>query len=190
MQNEQNTKWIGRIAVLVLTLGVVVWAWMRPKPKEGEGMAAPEKVRHLIGLSPERHPEDDSPEGVSARLKDVLEIVLHHQPGNAESERLLESLGKVRVKYEKQVKLTRVDEVAKPPAEGTAKEVAKPPSVVMKVAGRQVFAFEGVWPLPRIERKVEEILAGLKRCGKDWRPEVKGMQRQSNPPDSNNPRSR
>ena len=36
--------------------------------------------------------------------------------------------------------------------------------------------FKASGPRIKIERKVEEILRGLKRVGKDWRPEVKGMQ--------------
>jgi hypothetical protein len=38
-----------------------------------------------------------------------------------------------------------------------------------------------LWPHDKIERKVEEILRGLKRMGKDWRPQVKGMQPVSAP---------
>jgi hypothetical protein len=45
------------------------------------------------------------------------------------------------------------------------------------VAGDQkTYEFQGLWAYPKIEFKVEEILRGLKRVGKDWLPEVKGMQ--------------
>jgi len=36
--------------------------------------------------------------------------------------------------------------------------------------------FQGLWTQSQVERKVEEILRGLKRVDKDWRPDVKGMQ--------------
>jgi hypothetical protein len=45
-----------------------------------------------------------------------------------------------------------------------------------------VFEFSGLWDYPAIERKVEEVLRGLERVGKDWLPDVKGMQRGAAPP--------
>jgi len=50
---------------------------------------------------------------------------------------------------------------------------------VMKVKDEKVFAFKGLWQQPEIERKIDEILRGLERMTKGWRPKVQGMKRAS-----------
>jgi thioredoxin-like negative regulator of GroEL len=108
----------------------------------------------------------------------VVGIVHCHVPGNPESEQLADSLNGLAKKYGSQVQVIRVDIVAFP-AFAKVENVTKPPKVVMIVGTARVFEFQGLWPRPQIERKVDEILHGLERVGKDWRPEVKGMQRAS-----------
>jgi thioredoxin-like negative regulator of GroEL len=74
-----------------------------------------------------------------------------------------------------QVLVIRVDVSANPVLAKT-RGVNSAPHVSMMTGETEAFAFQGVWPQEQIERKVEEILRGIKRVGKDWLPEVKGMQ--------------
>ena len=50
-----------------------------------------------------------------------------------------------------------------------------PPHVVIIAGTEKAFDFQGQWTQAKVEFKVEEILRGLKRVGKDWRPPVPGM---------------
>ena len=38
------------------------------------------------------------------------------------------------------------------------------------------FKIQGLWSCFQVERKVDELIYGLRKIGKDWRPKVKGMQ--------------
>lgn len=97
----------------------------------------------------------------------VLSLVHHQRQGDPESEKLGAVLDGVQKKYGKQVTLTRVPM--------TEEEKAKPTYVGMSLGKDEIFRFEGFWERSKVEMKVEEILRGLERVGKDWRPEVKGM---------------
>ena len=110
-----------------------------------------------------------------AEAKHDLEIIHFHLPGNPESEQIADSLNKIEEKYGGQVLVTRVDINAEPEL-AKAEKVTKPPKVVMMAGTIRASKFQGVWTQAQIERKVEEILRGLKRMGKDWRPDVQGMQ--------------
>lgn len=57
-----------------------------------------------------------------------------------------------------------------------AQQVNKPPEVLMLVDNVVVFKIQGLWPRLQIERKVDELIHGLRKVGKDWRPKVPGMQ--------------
>jgi hypothetical protein len=47
---------------------------------------------------------------------------------------------------------------------------------VIIISGKEkVFEFQGLWSQAQVEQKVDEILRGLKRMTKDWRPAVPGM---------------
>ena len=110
-----------------------------------------------------------------AEVKHDLEIIHFHLPGNSESEQIADSLNKIEEKYGGQVLVTRVD-INADPERAKAEKVTKPPKVVMMAGTIRASKFQGVWTQAQIERKVEEILRGLKRMGKDWRPDVQGMQ--------------
>jgi hypothetical protein len=192
MTKEQITKWVGRIFILLLAVTIVVMVF---GPDGKKALA-----RHKVSASQAAitkgetnskvvhfNPLDGFKDGQIAAILDeaskkrgslVVGIVHCHVPGNPESEQLADSLNAVAKKYGSQVRVIRVDIVAFP-AFAKAENVTNPPKVVMIVGPARVFEFQGLWPRPQIERKVDEILHGLERVGKDWRPEVKGMQRAS-----------
>jgi hypothetical protein len=70
--------------------------------------------------------------------------------------------------------VNRVD-IAAHPEIAQAEKVTRPPKVVMMAGETRACKFQGVWTQAQVEKKVEEILRGLKRMGDDWRPDVKGM---------------
>lgn len=132
-----------------------------------------------IGLAvlfyPEKKPEPTAKPAVEE--KNYALVILHfHQPGNAESEVIAKSLDEVGRKFEKQVLVKHID-VTKEPELAKAEKVTKPPKVVMMAGQERACKFQGVWTEQQIERKVEQILSGLKTAGKDWRPPVQGMQK-------------
>jgi thioredoxin-like negative regulator of GroEL len=149
--HEERAKWITRGFLLFLAVGILAAVWFYPDKKPPVAAA-----------------------GIVARHD--LEIVHYHLPGNPESERLADYLNAIEAKYKSgQVLVTRVDITARPDL-AKAEKVTKPPKVVMMAGEVRACKFQGVWTQVQIERKVEEILRGLKRHGKNWRPEVQGMQ--------------
>ena len=155
MTNEEKATWIKRIFMLLLAGGVVVGVWLYPKNQPEE-----------VALPPVPTEYD-------------LEVVHYHLPANPESKQLAESLNNIARKYDKVVLVTRVDVLAKPEL-AKAAGITSPPQVVMRVGENKVFEFTGLWPQPDIERKIDEILRGLERMTKGWRPTVKGMQPATN----------
>lgn len=151
MTHEERATWIRRIFVLLLATGVIAGAWFYRKT------------------------EPPLPPPPVASTSYDMEIVHYHEPGNADSTRMAESLNQIGKKYAMQVLVTRVD-IAANPALAKTRGINRTPHVSMMTDGQEAFAFQGVWPQADIESKVEEILRGLKRVGKDWRPAVKGMQ--------------
>lgn len=109
-----------------------------------------------------------------------LEIYHYHVPGNPDSEEMADILNKIGSKYEQYVRVTRVD-IAAHPEIAKEQKVTKPPKVVMVAGEVRACKFQGLWTQAQVERKVEEILRGLKRMGPDWRPDVKGMQTATGP---------
>lgn len=162
MTHEERANWIRRAFLLVLAIAIAAAAWFFPEGK-------PE-----IAVS-------DEP----AVVYD-LEIYHYHVPGNAASEQIADSLNKIGAKYEKYVRVNRVDITAHPEL-AKAEKVTKPPKVVMMAGEVRACKFQGVWTYAQIEWKVEEILRGLERMGKDWRPAVKGMQPGANPASPSQP---
>ncbi len=153
MTHEERAVWIKRGFIVFLALGI--------------GLA--------VLFYPEKKPETTAKTAVDEKSHAL--VILHfHQPGNPESEEIAKSLNEVGRKFEKQVLVTRID-VTKEPERAKAEKVTKPPKVVMMAGQERVCKFQGVWTEPQIERKVEQILSGLKTAGKDWRPPVQGMQK-------------
>ena len=141
--------------MLTLALGIGAAVWLFPD-------------------KPAAAPVTASAEEAAAIVYD-LEIYHYHVPGMPESEEIADSLDKVDKKYGRYVRVNRVD-ITQNPELAKAEKVTRPPKVVMMAGDVRACKFQGVWTYPQIERKVEEILRGLKRMSKDWRPEVQGMQ--------------
>lgn len=157
MTHEERANWIRRGFLLFLAIAVVAGAWFFPDSK------------------PSATSEDTEAEAVVYDL----EIFHYHVPGKPESEQIAVSLNKIGSKYEKYVRVTRVD-ITQHPEIAKVEMVTKPPKVVMKVGEERTCKFQGVWTYDQIERKVEEILRGLERMDENWRPDVHGMQPATN----------
>lgn len=158
MTHEERATWIRRIFILFLSTGVIAGAWFYRKTEL---------------------PPPPPPPAATATDYD-MEIIHYHDPDSPQSVQIALSLNEIGKKYAMQVLVTRVDIRANPLVAKT-RGVKSAPHVSMMTGKTEAFAFQGVWPRDKIERKVEEILRGLKRVGKDWRPEVKGMQPISGP---------
>lgn len=152
MTHEERAVWIRRGIILFIAVAVVLGVMFYPKKQ-----APPPKAQD------------------KAEMTHEIEIFHYHEPKNPESEQIAESLRKIAGKYGKQILVTTVDVIAEP-ERAKAEKVTKPPKVVMMAGTIRASKFQGVWTQAQIERKVEEILRGLKRMGKDWRPDVQGMQ--------------
>jgi hypothetical protein len=157
MTHEERAIWIRRVFILLLSVGVVAGVWFYRKTE----------------------PPPPPPPAVASADYD-LEIIHYHDPESPQSVEIAKSLNEIGEKYAMQVLVTRVDIRANPLVAKT-RGVGSAPRVSMMTGETEAFAFEGLRPRDQIERKVEEILRGLKRVGKDWRPEVKGMQPMSKP---------
>jgi hypothetical protein len=151
MTNEERANWIRRGIILFIAVAIVLGVMFYPKKP-----APPPKAKDAIEA-----------------VHDI-EILHFHQPKNPESEQIAASLKKIADKYGKQILVTTVDIVAEP-ERAKAEKVTAPPKVVMMAGAIRASKFQGVWTYAQIEFKVEEILRGLKRMGKDWRPDVQGM---------------
>lgn len=204
MASEKIVKWVGRIFMLLCAM-IIAALVLRVDGKKTLGQAqkvetgsvnianetgSPGKAATTtIHLEPLAHPKDGELTNLLKYLEEasvrhgspVLGILHCHAPGNLESEQMAERLDQVAKKFGPHVQVVRADVVAFP-AIATAEKVTQPPKVVMVLEGERVFAFQGLWPLQQINRKVEEVLYGIKRVGKDWRPQVKGMERLPNAP--------
>ena len=145
---------IKRILLLVLMAVVVTAVWFYPKPVK--------KVETKAEATPP--PPADT----------ALQITDYQVPGDPNCEKMAEILNKVQKKYDRLVHVTLID-VKAHPEQAKADGVTKAPHVTFSADKNKVFEFEGVWNQEQVERKVEEILRGLKRVDKNWRPTVSGM---------------
>ncbi len=150
MTHERRASLIRNLFLLLLALGVVTAVWLYPKP--------------VVEAPPE----------VAAPADDALEINTYHLPGDPNCEKLADILNRVQKKYGRLVIVKRIDVKAHPEL-AVAQGVKKVPHVIILATKQKVFEFEGQWSQEQVEKKVEEILRGLKRVGKDWRPTVAGM---------------
>ena len=192
MTKEEIAKWIGR-AFIVFTVAVIiaiVFAPERGKPAAAQKDQADTKHlrQHQDGQDRPSIIQLDRPgslrEGqiaetfaaASKKHGSLVVGILHcHVPGNPESEQIADILNRVARKYGAQVQVVRADIIACPELVKIEK-VTKPPKVVMMVDNLRACKFQGLWTQAQIERKVDELLYGIKRVGKNWLPEVKGMQ--------------
>lgn len=194
MTHEQRTALIQKFVLVLLLVAAGVAAWFYQKPaekspdemvkeveakkqgpsKSQESAANPEAPGHV------RVPKDATPAKLDELLKKVVSpdkgvAIIHcHLPGDPASEQLADHLNQIRKKYGKLVTVTRVGFTTQPKDWQAQKGVTLP--YVMMIAGTEnVFQFQGLWSYAKLEKKVEEVIHGVRRVGKDWRPVVPGM---------------
>lgn len=188
MTYEEKAKWIGRVFLLCLIAAIIAIVFApasgKSSARKNAGAnspqdAPPQKIEVVQLDQPGSLKPDQIAELLAKAAKNrggpVLGIVHCHVPGNPESEQLADILNLVAAKYGSQVLVIRVNIIACPEF-AKSEQVTKPPEVLMLVGTVRTFRFQGLWPRPQIERKVDELLHGLRRVGKGWLPEVRGMQ--------------
>lgn len=199
MVSDRQITWIKRIVFLLLFLAIAAGVWFyTPDKKTAEQKPANQKEDPMPEKGPFKEGGDEPgepnaaetvqvqiPANASAEkfdeiLKKVVSpdkgvaIVHCHLPGDPASEQLADIFNAVQQKYGKLVKVTRVGFPAQP-ADWQAQKGIKLPYVMMIVGSENAFQFQGLWPLAKVEKKVEELIFGVRRVGKDWRPVVPGM---------------
>jgi hypothetical protein len=198
MTHEQRAAWIRRTLFVLFWIGLAVWYFSpRGEDKEeagkkanneqasaGEGNEAQPGVLYFMP------PKDAGSEEILALLEEEAArrgrripcvIAVHfHTPGQADSEDIADSLNRIDVKYCKQVLVVRVDVTTPLGGRWAVLETAtRTPDVLLTAARQRADRIQGAMPYPKIEKKIDLLLFGLERAGRDWRPEVKGMQRAS-----------
>ena len=128
----------------------------------------------IIGVFVYRKSTEEPPPDIRPIAENGLELILHRVPGEKDSDELSAILEKVERKYGKLLIVRRVD-FKRHPEVSKAQGVVKTPHVIINTKTGRAFEFQGLWTQPQIEMKVDEILRGLKRMTKDWRPPVPGM---------------
>jgi hypothetical protein len=200
MASERQITLIKRILFLLLFLAIAAGVWFyEPKKKAPEEIIAKEKKAELpferapvktsdempgegkgVMTTHSQFPESASAEDFDKLLKTVaspnkgVAIVHCHLPGDPASEQLADTFNSIQKKYGKLVSVIRVGFPAQP-ADWQAQKGIRLPYVMMIVGTENAFQFQGLWPLPKVEKKVEELISGVRRVGKDWRPIVPGM---------------
>jgi thiol-disulfide isomerase/thioredoxin len=191
MTPEKKASLIRNAFVLLLAIGIpaLVFAPSKKKAKEDahntaevvptstETEGGPVEITHFSKSSKLKDGQITEIINEAARKRGgiVVGIIHCHAPGNPASEQMADILNNIARRYGDQVKVIRVDVIAFPEF-AKAEKVTSPPKVVLTAGVRRESEIQGLWPQKSVEQKVDEILRGLKRVGKDWRPEVKGMQ--------------
>jgi thioredoxin-like negative regulator of GroEL len=188
--SETKAKWIRRILMVVLGAGIFSAVWLR----EGGGGKSVKTVAQAAQETPDAdeqarvlhmQPTGDKQVAVVQEELDetarklgkqmpVVKILHFHLPSNPDSEMIADCLNTVAVKYNIQVLVVRLD-VAAHAALSASEKVTDRPKVLIIAGDRRTCEFEGARPKEWIYKRVDEALWGLRRVGKDWRPEVKGM---------------
>jgi hypothetical protein len=195
--SESKAAWIRRILIVVLAAGIFSAVWLRDDSgRESEKPATPAASETPAGSGEPRNPNaevlhlnplrDNGTVALQQELDEtarklgkqmpVVKILHFHQQANPDSELIADYLNTVAVKYNIQVLVVRLD-VAVHAELAAAEKVTVHPKVLIIAGDRRTSEFEGVRPLDWIYKRVDEALWGLRRVGKDWRPEVKGMTR-------------
>jgi thioredoxin-like negative regulator of GroEL len=192
MTSEKKAALVRNAFILLLVIGIpaIVFAPRKEKPKEKDHKTAAEasettteakggavKITNFNSSNKLKDGQIAEIIAEAARKRDgiVVGIIHCHVPGNPASEQMADILNNIARRYGDQVKVIRVDIIAYPEL-AKAEKITSPPKVVLMAGVTRASEFQGLWPQPQVEQKVDEILRGLKRVGKDWLPEVKGMQ--------------
>lgn len=105
-----------------------------------------------------------------------VQIIHLHLPDDAGSRELSESLAAIRMSWPDHITISTIP-VASKPQILTEWRVSKAPSVVFQTEGQRLYTLEEVWPKDRLAKKIEQLIHGLVGVDKNWRPEIKGMER-------------
>ena len=194
MTPEKKAALIRNIFILLLVIGIpaLVFAPWEGKPKKKAAKTETESVQtetkaegglsEVVNFSSSSQLKDGHIEEIIAgaakkRGGIVVGLIHYHVPGNPGSEQTADILNQIARRYGIQVKVIRVDITACKEA-AKAEAVTVPPKVVLMAGNTRACDYDGrdLWSYPKVQQKVDELLHGLERVGKDWRPQVKGMQ--------------
>ncbi len=165
MSSEQQSTLIKRILffLLLVVIGLVVWFFPRSK---GD---LEKKVGKKVTLGAKEVPPQKS-----LRQGNPVTIIHFHLPGDPASEQLADIFNAIQKKYGPLVTVNRAGFQVQPEDWRVQKKI-KLPYVMMIVGNENVFHFQGAWNYAGAEKKVEELIFGVMRVDKDWRPTVPGM---------------
>ncbi len=150
MTHEERAVVIKRVFFLVLAVSIVAGVYFFPAPKKKETSSKSE-------------------------VQDKRLIVNHyHLPGDPASEQIADVMNHIKKKYESYLVVNRVD-IKQSPELAKAQGVTKAPHVTVFSGSEKIYEFQGPATEVQVEKKIEEILRGLKRIDKNWRPPVPGM---------------
>ncbi|MBC8002631.1 MAG: hypothetical protein H7X97_08595 [Opitutaceae bacterium] len=140
---------------------------------QGKTAEPPEGGRPMVHVDTAKQPIAEVLKSVVSPERGIT-IVHCHLPGDPASEQLADIFNLIKKKYGRQVDVIRAGFKSQP--ENTPGQAAmKLPHVIMITGSEKVFEFQGLWTQAKVEKKVDELLFGLRRVDKNWRPVVPGM---------------
>ena len=189
MASDRRFNLLQKIVGLLLFVGIVVAVWyFEPEEILREVKKVAEKRQFIPvgnkpmvaaspgGSAPDRRPVE--PEGGNAKRSagqgEFVTILHCHLPGNPASEQMADVFNSIQKKYAMHVKVIRAGFPAQP-VDWQRQRGISLPYVIMIVDTEQAYRFQGLMPLSQVEKKVEELIFGVRRVGRDWRPAVPGM---------------
>jgi hypothetical protein len=189
MATDRRFNLLQKIVGLLLFVGIGVAVWyFEPEEILREIRKVAEKRQFIPvgnkpmvaaspgGSAPDRRPSE--PEGGNAKRAagpgEFVTILHCHLPGNPASEQMADVFNSIRKKYPMHVKVIRAGFPAQP-VDWQRQRGISLPYVIMIVGTEQAYQFQGLMPLSQVEKKVEELIFGVRRVGRDWRPSVPGM---------------
>lgn len=105
-----------------------------------------------------------------------VQVIHLHLPDDAGSRELSESLAEIRMSWPDHLTISTIN-VSSNPKILAEWRVSKAPAVVFQTSGQRLYTMEELWPKPRLAKKIEQLIHGLVEVDKNWRPEIKGMER-------------
>lgn len=188
MASDRRFNLLQKIVGFLLFVAIIIAVWyfepeeiLREIKKAAEkrqimqGGNRPFVAANPSGSAPDRRPgEPGGPSGKAAIQGEFVTILHCHLPGNSSSEQMADVFNAIQKKYAMHVKVIRAGFPAQP-VDWQKQRGISLPYVIMIVGSEKAFQFQGLMPLSQVEKKVEELIFGVRRVGKDWRPVVPGM---------------